>query len=148
MKGAANAQTELLKLIAAVQGCCFELAQLAATTPQATARSRTAMHPDGFLGVVNDVAAAGVDLAEVVFRPGDGLVGLGQGSDHLAQEDSTLCASSWRSSQYGIAPRLDAATRNQDAALSPFICHINSGSGPAETQRGQPSRGRRSDAPG
>lgn len=106
MKGAAIAQPELLELIAAVQGCCFELAQLAATTPQATARSRTAMHPDGFLGVVNDVAAAGVDLAEVVFRPGDGLVGLGQGSDHLAQEDSTLCASSWRSSQYGITPRL------------------------------------------
>jgi hypothetical protein len=64
------------------------------------------MHQDGFLGVVFDVAAAGVELADVGFRPGGGFVGLGQGGDHLAQEDSTLCASSWRSSQYGIAPRL------------------------------------------
>lgn len=71
------------------------------------------MHPDGFLGVVNEVAAAGVELAEVGFRPGDGFVGLGQSGDHLAQEDSTLCASSWRSSQYGIASRLVATPGNR-----------------------------------
>ena len=47
-----------------------------------------------------------------------------------------------------ITFRLDAATRNQDAAVSPLIWRINSGSDPAETRRAQPSRDTRSGAPG
>jgi hypothetical protein len=43
------------------------------------------MHPAGFFNVKVDIAAARVELAQVRFGSGSGLIGLTQGGDLLAQ---------------------------------------------------------------